>query len=41
MGPKKSFFVLYSLLGDMFPAMYRTKTTCMKHIKKNPHFKFA
>lgn len=39
MGAKKPLYVLYSMGKDLMPKMYKTKSSCQKHMKSNPNLK--
>lgn len=41
MSSKKKVYVLYSLIGDYIPRIYKSKATVKKYIDKEPNLKFS
>lgn len=40
MSTKRKFYVLYSLLGDITPKIFKSKATIKKYIDKQPNLNY-
>jgi hypothetical protein len=40
MSSRRKFYVLYSLIGDMMPKIYKSKASVKKYLDSNPNLGF-